>query len=91
MSVLAPGDGEQRLEQPFLPLAGGDDALARLPQGGGVCVGVGERGFCELELERYLTAQLVSGAGDEAPFFFGEVTGGGRHQRPIAPFRARQT
>ena len=90
MSVLAPGEGEQRLEQPFLPLAGGDDALAHLPQGGRVCVGVGERGLRERELEGYLAAQLVSGVGDEAPFRFGEVPGGGRRQRPTAPFRARQ-
>ena len=41
--ALAPGEGEQRLEQPFLALAGGDDALAHLAQGGRVCVRVGER------------------------------------------------
>ena len=50
-SALAPGEREQRLEQPFLPLAGGDDALAHLAQGGRVRVGVGERGLRERELE----------------------------------------
>jgi hypothetical protein len=54
--VFAPGEGEQRLEQPFLPLAGRDDALAHLPQGGRVCVGVSERGLRKHELEGDLAA-----------------------------------
>ena len=86
MSVLAPGEPEQRLEQPFLPLAGGDDALAHLPQGGGVCVGVGECGLRKRELEGDLAAQLVSGVGQEGPIRFGEVPGCGRRQRPAAHF-----
>ena len=90
MSILAAGEGEERLEQTFLPLAGGGDAGAHLPQGGRVCVRVSERGLRKRELEGYLAAQLVSGVGDEAPFRFGEVPGGGRRQRPTAPFRARE-
>ena len=90
MSVLAPGEGEQRLEQPFLPPAGGDDPLTHLPQGGRVCVGVSERGLRKRDLEGELAAQLVSGVGHETPFRFGELPVGGRHQRPTTPFRARQ-
>ncbi len=83
MPVLAPGQGEQRLEQPFLALAGGGNLLAHLSQGRRVCVGVSERGLRKRELEGDLAAQLVSGVGDEAPFRFGEVTGECRH-RPAA-------
>jgi hypothetical protein len=43
--VFALGEGEQRLEQPFLLLAGAGDLLAHLSQGGCVCVGIGE---CDL-------------------------------------------
>jgi hypothetical protein len=88
-SALAPGEGKQRLEQPFLPLAGGDDALAHLPQSGRVCVRVSERGLRQRELEGDLAAQLVSGVGEEAAVRFGEVTGECR-QRPTAPFRKRR-
>ena len=41
-SVLASGEGEQHLEQPCVPLAGSDDALAHLVEGDRVCVGVSE-------------------------------------------------
>jgi hypothetical protein len=44
-SVLASGEGEQRLEQPRLALAGSDDALAHLAEGDRVCLGVSERGL----------------------------------------------
>ena len=64
VSVLAAGERQQRLEQPFLPVAAGDDALAHLPQGGPVRVGVGECHFHERELEGDLTAQLMSGVGE---------------------------
>ena len=74
-SVLAPGEGEQRLEQPLLPLAGRGNLLAHLRQGGRVRVGVSERGLREHELEADLAAQLVSGVGDEAPVRLGEVRG----------------
>ena len=51
MSVLAPGEGEQRLEQSVLPLAGGGDLLGYLPHGGRVSVGVGECDLGERALE----------------------------------------
>ncbi len=80
LSVFAPGEGEQRLEQPFLPLAGGDHIHAHLPQSGHVCVGVGQRGLGERELEADLAAHLVSGVGDVASFWLVEgVGGGGQH------------
>ena len=78
--ALAPGEGEQRLEQPFLPLAAGDDALAHLAQGRHICVRVAERDLGERQLDGDLAAQLVSGVGDEAPFRFGHVPGRGRCQ-----------
>jgi hypothetical protein len=56
ISVFAADEGEQRLEQPFLSLAGGNDALAHLSHGGRVGVGVGERGLGERELEGDLAA-----------------------------------
>ena len=87
-SVLAPGEGEQRPEQPFLPLTGGGNLRAHLPQGGRVCVGVGERELGERELEGDLAAQLMSGVADEAPFRFEEVPGCGRRRVPAAE-RAR--
>ena len=55
-SVLASGEGDQRLEQPFLALAGGDDALAHLSQSGRVCVCVCECGLRQRELEGDLAA-----------------------------------
>ena len=80
ISALAADEGEQRPEQPFLPLAGGDHALAHLSHGGGVGAWVGERGLRKRELEGDLTAQLVSGKGDETPVHFARVTEG--RQRP---------
>jgi hypothetical protein len=65
-SVFASAEGEQRLEQSFLAPAGGDDALAHLPQGSRVCARVGERRLGEHKLERDLAAQLVDGEGQEA-------------------------
>ena len=84
MSVLAPGEREQRFEQAFLPLAGGDDAFTQIPQGGRVCVRVGECDLGERELEGDLAAQLVSGVGDEAPVRVGAIPGCVRRHRPTA-------
>ena len=50
MFVFASGEGEKRLEQPFLSPAGSDDALAHLPQGDRVGVRVSERGLRERDL-----------------------------------------
>ena len=64
-SAFATGKRKQRLEQPLLAPAGGDDALAHLSQGDRVCVRVGERGLRERELDGDLTAQFVSGVDEE--------------------------
>ena len=74
--ALAPGEGEQRLEQPFLPLAGGDHALAHLPQGGRVCARVSERDLGERALEGDLATQLMSGVGEEPLLRFDRDGGG---------------
>jgi hypothetical protein len=66
LPVLAEGEGEERLEQPFLPFAAGNDVLAHLSQGNAVGVGVRERDSRERELERDLASQFVSGVGGEA-------------------------
>jgi hypothetical protein len=66
LPVLAAGEGEERLEQLFLALAAGDDALAHVSQGGGVGVGVRERDARDRELKRDLASQFVSGVGGEA-------------------------
>ena len=83
IAVLAVDEGEQRLEQPLLPPAGGNNALAHLSHRGRVGVRVGERGLRERELQGDLAAQLVSGVGDEAPVRFARVTGE-RRQCPTA-------
>ena len=64
-SALAPGEGEQRLEQPFLALAGDDDALAHLAQRGACRRRVGERDLRKRALEGDLATQLMSGVGEE--------------------------
>jgi len=66
LPVLAAGEGEQRLEQPFLALAAGDDPLAHLSQRGRVGARVREGDARKRELERGLAAQFVSGVGGEA-------------------------
>jgi len=66
LPVLAAGEGEQRLEQPFLALAAGDDPLAHLTQRGRVGAWVSERDARERELESGLAAQLMSGVGGKA-------------------------
>ena len=82
--ALAPGEGEQRREQPFLALAGGDDALAHLPQGGRVCVRVGECDLGERALEGDLATQLMSGVGEE-PLLRFDRDGGGSDVRSHSP------
>jgi hypothetical protein len=71
MAVLAPGDGEQRFEQPFLPLAGSDDALAISLRTAVSAFASAQSDLGGRELEGDLAARLVSGVGDKAPFRFG--------------------
>jgi hypothetical protein len=84
-SVVAPGERQQRLEQPFLAPAGRDDALAHLSQGDRVRVRVGERRLRQRELDGDLTAELVRGVGEELLLRFGCCKGRGDAHRTSSP------
>ena len=63
--ALAPGQRQQRLDQPLLLLAGGEHAPARLAQRLDRRVGVAERDLDERALERDRRPQLVRRVRDE--------------------------
>ena len=64
-SVLAASEGEQRLEQSYLALAGGGHGLAHLTQGGRPRIRVCERRLRDRELDGDFAAKLVRGIGEE--------------------------
>jgi hypothetical protein len=64
-AALAAGQGEQRVDQPFLLLAGFQDVLADRAEGGGGGAGVGEGDLDHGAFDGQRGTQFVGGAGNE--------------------------